>query len=69
MYWMKNGAPPAMLVMGSTATTTSFTLRDATSHGVGAPVKMNGSAIVKGTPGRYRKMEGHLSYYEVLQID
>ena len=65
MYWMKNGAPPAMLVMGSTATTTSFTLRDATSHGVGAPVKMNGSSIVKGTPGRYRKMEGHLSYYEV----
>jgi hypothetical protein len=26
---------------------------------------MNGSGIVKGTPGRYRKMEGHLSYYEV----
>lgn len=60
-YWIQQGAPPEMLVMGTTATATAFTLNDPSQHDVGSPVKVHG-----GLEGPFRKMKGQLSYYEVF---
>ncbi|XP_063411700.1 chitinase-3-like protein 2 [Mytilus trossulus] len=58
-YWMKKGAPPEKLVMGTTATALALTLKSSSNHNIGAPV-INSTII-----GPVRKMRGQLSYSEL----
>ncbi|XP_076088867.1 chitinase-3-like protein 1 isoform X2 [Mytilus galloprovincialis] len=58
-YWMKKGAPPEKLVMGTTATALALTLKSASNHNIGAPV-INSTIV-----GPVRKMRGQLSYSEL----
>ncbi|CAC5392423.1 E3.2.1.14 [Mytilus coruscus] len=58
-YWMKKGAPPEKLVMGTTAAALALTLRSSSNHSIGAPVIK--STIV----GPIRKLRGQLSYFEL----
>ncbi|XP_063411578.1 acidic mammalian chitinase-like [Mytilus trossulus] len=58
-YWIKNGAPPDKLVMGTTATALAFTLKSSSNHNIGAPV-INSTIV-----GPVRKMRGQLSYSEL----
>ncbi|XP_029640998.1 chitinase-3-like protein 1 [Octopus sinensis] len=58
-YWIKLGAPKNKLVLGMTAAGNTYTLKNATKHGLGAPVEK------AGEKGPYTKQEGFLSYYEI----
>ncbi|XP_071150096.1 chitotriosidase-1-like [Mytilus edulis] len=58
-YWMKKGAPPEKLVMGTTATALALTLKSSSNHNIGAPV-INSTIV-----GPVRKMRGQLSYSEL----
>ncbi|KAK7112902.1 chitinase-3-like protein 1 [Littorina saxatilis] len=59
--WLQKGAEAQKLVLGIAGYGQSFTLKDPSKHGVGAPT--NGS----GKEGRWRRMEGQLSYYEICE--
>ncbi|XP_061191573.1 uncharacterized protein LOC133199721 [Saccostrea echinata] len=61
-YWHKKGAPREKLIIGLGTYGRSFTLVDASNHGVGAP------ASGAGNPGPYTKEKGFLSYYEICEM-
>ncbi|XP_048237743.1 chitinase-3-like protein 2 isoform X2 [Haliotis rufescens] len=60
--WIKRGAPPEKIVVGIAGYGASYTLAEASSHGVGAEV------LGPGKPGHYRMMEGQLAFYEVCEM-
>lgn len=58
-YWRTNGAPAEKLLVGFPAYGNTFTLKDASKNGVGAPI------AGAGTPGKYTQEAGELAYFEV----
>ncbi|CAI9151750.1 unnamed protein product [Rangifer tarandus platyrhynchus] len=58
-YWKNNGAPAEKLIVGFPAYGHSFTLRDASNNGVGAPTSGAGPA------GPYTREAGFWAYYEI----
>lgn len=58
-YWKSNGAPAEKLIIGFPAYGHSFTLRDASNNGIGAPTSGAGPA------GPYTREAGFWAYYEV----
>uniref|UniRef100_K1QQW5 Acidic mammalian chitinase n=1 Tax=Magallana gigas TaxID=29159 RepID=K1QQW5_MAGGI len=61
-YWHQKGAPRNKLIIGLGTYGRSFTLVDASNHGVGAP------ASGAGAPGTYTREKGFLSYYEICEM-
>ena len=58
-FWLDAGCPRDRLVVGLPTYGMSFTLKNAHSHGLRAPV------LGGGEPGRYTGEKGIMSYYEV----
>lgn len=58
-YWKTNGAPAEKLLVGFPTYGNTFTLKDPSNHGIGAPI--SGA----GTPGKYTQEAGELAYFEV----
>jgi len=61
-YWLTLGATPDILNVGLPLYGRSFTLKDRSVSGVGAP------ATAAGRAGRYTQEDGYLAFYEVLQL-
>lgn len=59
--WLQKGAEAEKLVLGIAGYGQSFTLQNQSQHGVGAPT------TGPGVPGRWRRMAGQLSYFEVCE--
>ena len=57
--WISEGAPSNKIVMGITATATTFTLANLSNTDVGAPVG------AKGKTGPYLQREGQATYFRV----
>uniref|UniRef100_A0A8C4RSD6 Acidic mammalian chitinase n=1 Tax=Erpetoichthys calabaricus TaxID=27687 RepID=A0A8C4RSD6_ERPCA len=58
-YWKNNGAPAEKLLIGFPTYGQTFTLRNPSNNGVGAPI--SGA----GQPGKYTQEAGELAYFEV----
>ncbi|KAM9690659.1 acidic mammalian chitinase [Dama dama] len=58
-YWKSNGAPAEKLIVGFPAYGHSFTLREASNNGIGAPTSGAGPA------GPYTREAGFWAYYEI----
>lgn len=58
-YWISQGADAKKLVLGMPMYGQSFSLAEATNHGLNAPTYGGGEA------GDYTRARGFLSYYEV----
>ena len=56
--WLNGGCPPSKLILGIGTYGRSFTLSSSQTY-IGAPAKSG------GTPGKYTREGGFLSYYEV----
>ncbi|XP_012940863.1 chitotriosidase-1 [Aplysia californica] len=61
-YWLKGGCPRDKLYIGLATYGRSFTLRDESDSGRGAP------AAGAGVAGTYTREAGFLSYYEVCEM-
>ena len=59
--WLKRGCPRSKLVVGMATYGRSFTLKDSSETGVGAP------ATGPGRRGLYTGVEGFMSYYEICE--
>nr|BAS18840.1 chitinase2 [Sardinops melanostictus] len=58
-YWKNSGAPAEKLLVGFPTYGNTFTLKDASNHGIGAPI------AGAGTPGKYTQEAGELAYFEI----
>ena len=58
-YWVKQGAPQAMINIGIGLYGRSFTLSDPSKHDIGAP------ATGPGKAGRFTMQKGFVAYFEV----
>ncbi|XP_028849103.1 acidic mammalian chitinase-like isoform X2 [Denticeps clupeoides] len=58
-YWKSNGAPADKLLVGFPTYGNTFTLRNPSQNGIGAPI--SGA----GTPGKYTQEAGELAYFEI----
>ncbi|NXU48030.1 CHIA chitinase, partial [Turnix velox] len=61
-YWKSHGAPAEKLVVGFPAYGNTFTLRNPSDHGLGAPASGAGPA------GPYTEEAGTLAYYEICSL-
>lgn len=61
-YWKTNGAPAEKLLVGFPTYGNTFTLKDPSNHGIGAPI------AGAGTPGKYTQEAGELAYFEVPDL-
>ncbi|OXA59868.1 putative chitinase 3 [Folsomia candida] len=60
-YWISKGAPKKKLVMGMPMYGQSFTLTQASNHGLNAPSTGGGQA------GEFTRAQGFLAYYEICK--
>ncbi|KAM3871846.1 acidic mammalian chitinase-like [Diretmus argenteus] len=58
-YWKSQGAPAEKLIVGFPTYGASYTLRNPSNNGVGAPI------AGAGTPGKYTQEAGELAYFEI----
>ncbi|XP_026862794.2 acidic mammalian chitinase-like [Electrophorus electricus] len=61
-YWKNNGAPAEKLLVGFPTYGNTFTLRNPSNHGIGAPI--SGA----GTAGKYTQEAGELAYFEICSF-
>ncbi|NXK26154.1 CHIA chitinase, partial [Arenaria interpres] len=61
-YWKSHGAPAEKLVVGFPTYGNTFTLRNASNNGLGAPASGPGPA------GHYTQEAGTLAYYEICSL-
>ncbi|MBN3274399.1 CHIA chitinase, partial [Polyodon spathula] len=61
-YWKDNGAPAEKLLIGFPAYGQTFTLRNPSDNGVGAPISGPGPA------GKYTQEAGSLAYFEICDF-
>ncbi|KAK4878385.1 hypothetical protein RN001_010891 [Aquatica leii] len=62
-YWIRQGAVPSKLLLGIGGYGHSFTLANASNHGIGA------ASVGPGSPGPDSKTPGILQYCEILDLE